>query len=125
MIEKNKLLDAIVCGEEDTILEVSQILRDTQTRHILVLNKEKHPIGVISTVDINNRVVAEKKDPSKTKASDIMTKSIATIDLNSSYDDAYKKMIEIGTYSLPVTEKGELVGLLDFNRLFRKAGELK
>ena len=125
MIEKNKLLDAIVCGEEDTILEESQILRDTQTRHILVLNKEKHPIGVISTVDINNRVVAEKKDPSKTKASDIMTKSIATIDLNSSYDDAYKKMIEIGTYSLPVTEKGELVGLLDFNRLFRKAGELK
>ena len=123
MIEKNKLSDAIVCSEQDTILEVSQILRDTQTRHIIVLNKEKQPVGIISTVDINNRVVAEKKDPSKIKAQDIMTKPIAHVDITSSYDDAYKKMIERGTYSLPGTEKGKLIGLIDFNLLFKKCKE--
>ena len=58
MINKGHLTDAVICRENDDVLEVSRILRDTQRRHIIVLDKNDGPIGVISTMDINNRVLA-------------------------------------------------------------------
>ncbi len=125
MIDKNHLHDVVVCKEDDTLLEVSRILRDTQSRHLIVVNKNLSPMGIISTVDINNRIVAEEKDPKKIKAKEMMTKPIASVDINTSYQEAYEKMIAKGTYSLPVTEKGKLIGMLDFNLLFKKACEVK
>ncbi|OIO80765.1 hypothetical protein AUJ84_02660 [Candidatus Pacearchaeota archaeon CG1_02_32_132] len=124
-MEKNKLLDAVVCNENDSVLEASKILRDTQTRHLIVINDSKEPVGILSAVDINNRVVAEEMNPSDTMVSEIMTKPIESIDVNSSYEKAYKKMIEVGTYSMPVTENGELIGEIDFNQLFKKCEECK
>jgi len=124
MIDKNKLMDAVTCKDDDNILEVSRILRDTQTRHLIVVDENRMPAGIISSVDINNRVVAEEKNTKETKAEEIMTKPIEFVDVNSSYDDAYKKMLEVGTYSLPVTENGKLIGLVDFNLLFKKCKDV-
>lgn len=123
MIEKNKLQDAVICDENDTVLEVSRILRDTRSRHLIVVDSEQKPLGIISTVDINNRVVAEGLNPEEAAAGDVMTSPIEVVELNSSYEDAYKKMIEKGTYSIPVVENEKLVGILDFNQLFGKARE--
>lgn len=125
MIEKNNLHDAVICKETDSVLEVAKILRDTQTRHLLVVNKNLAPVGVISTVDINNRVIAEEKDPKSLKASQVMTKPLDTIDINASYQEAYEKMIKKATYSIPVTEQGKLIGILDFNLIFKKVTQKK
>lgn len=125
MIDKTKLNDTVICKEDDSILEVSRILRDTRSRHLIVVNKDLKPIGVISTVDINNRVVAEKKDIENTKAISIMTKPLSTIDINETYDEAYKRMIDKGTYSIPVTDNGKLIGTLDFNQIFARKPEVK
>jgi|SRR3989344_611801 len=123
MINKEELQDAVFCKEKDTILEVSKILRDTQSRHIIIVNENLKPVGIISTVDINNRVVAEGKNASSLKALDIMTKPIETVELDSDYNEAYRKMIGKGTYSIPVTKDGKLIGLLGFNQLFSKISE--
>ena len=122
-MEKEKLNDVVICRGDDTILEVSRILRDTKQRHLIVVDNENEPQGIISTVDINNRVVAEEKNINEVKAEGIMTKPIATIEISASYEDAYQKMIEKGLYSIPVTENKRLIGLLDFNQLFMKAQE--
>ncbi|MBI2134214.1 CBS domain-containing protein [Candidatus Woesearchaeota archaeon] len=113
-MKKEHLTDAVICRMNDKILEVSRILRDTQRRHLIVLNDNDSPIGIISTVDINNRVVAENKDPEKTKATEIMTKNPAMTDLGDSYEKAYQTMARLGTHSIPVTEKGKLIGMLEF-----------
>jgi len=49
-----------------------------------------------------------------------MTKPIETVEVSSTCESAYQKMIEKGTYSIPVTENGQLVGALGFNKLFGK-----
>ncbi len=123
MMDKSKLNDAVICKQGDSILEVSRILRDTQCRHLIVVDESFCPKGIVSTVDINNRVVAEKKDAEKTLASDIMTSPIETVDVNESFDNAYLKMMSAGTYSIPVTENGAIIGILDFNQLFLKVKE--
>lgn len=115
--------DVVTCMQEDTVLEASRILRDTFVRHLVVIDSEKKPVGVISTVDITNRLVAEGKDASSTKVSEVMTKPVVSIDVSESYETAYKQMLESGTYSIPVTQDGKLIGSLDFNRLFCRVEE--
>jgi len=54
MINKSLLTDVVFCSENDTVLEVARILRDTRARHLIVTDSKKKPLGIISTVDINN-----------------------------------------------------------------------
>ena len=82
--------------------------------------EKNNPVGIISTVDINNRVVAEEKNSSTLKARDIMTKPIETVEVSSTCEEAYQKMVSKGTYSIPVTENGSLIGSLSFSKLFGK-----
>ena len=122
MIDKNLLQDVVICRKNDTILEVARILRDTKSRHLIVVDENEKPLGIISTVDINNRVIAEELNIKETTAEDVMTKKIEVVDVNESYDNAYKKMNDKGTYSIPVVEDGKLIGALSFNQLFYKVG---
>jgi len=119
MIEKEHMIDAVICREEDNVLEVSQILRDTQRRHLVVLDSEDKPVGVISTIDINNRVVAEEKNSKEMKAKDIMTGDIKFISVDDTYEKAFTIMTDLGTYSIPVVSHGKMLGLLEFTRAFK------
>ena len=119
MIEKEHIIDAVVCKGNETVLEVSRILRDTQRRHIIVINDMDKPIGLISTVDLNNRVIAEGKNVNETLAENIMTPDIKYVNLNSSYKEAFEIMAELGTFSIPVVENEKIIGLLEFNTAFK------
>lgn len=122
MIQKEHLVDAVICKENDDVLEVSRILRDTQRRHLIVLTANDSPVGVISAVDINNRVVAEEKNPKHLKAKDIMTKNARTVSVEDTYEEAYRIMAQLGTYSIPILRNGKLLGLLEFVQAFRQKG---
>jgi len=122
-MEKKDLTEVIICREEDTVLEVSRVLRDTRARHLVVLNTEDKPVGIISTVDVNNRIVAEEKDPKQIQAKDMMTKDLDTVDINDPFKKAFEKMIKRNTYSIPVTRDGKLIGLLEFTTCMRKLQE--
>ena len=119
MIKTEHLTDAVICREDDTALEVSKIMRDTQRRHLVVLDKEDKPVGVVSAVDINNRIVAEEKDPKASKAKEIMTGDLKVVSVEDSYDKAYELMTGLGTYSIPVVKDGKMLGLLEFTRAFK------
>jgi len=122
-MEIDTLRQVIICNEDDDVVEVAKILRDTRHRHLIVVNTEKEPLGIISTVDICNKVVCEEKDPKELKAKDIMTAPIKTADFNDSYEEAYKKMIEGDLLSIPVTKERKLIGILNFDRVFEKIKE--
>ena len=124
-MEIDTLRQVVICKEEDDIVEAAKILRDTRQRHLIVVNSEKEPLGIISTVDICNKAVCEEKNPKELKAKDIMTAPIKTADFNDSYEEAYEKMIGGDLLSIPVTNEGKLVGVLNFDRVFEKIKEVK
>ena len=95
-----------------SILEVAKKLRRARERHIIVTESEK-PIGIISTTDINNRVVAENKNPKETKAEEIMTSPIMSCDVEESLAKVYFEMLRENIFSCPVVKKGRLAGTLD------------
>jgi len=51
-IQKENLHDAVVCKLEDSVLEVSRIMRDTQARHLIVVDSDLKPVGLISAFEL-------------------------------------------------------------------------
>ena len=118
------LIKPLYCYEETNAVEVAKFLRDNKQRRIIVVDESERPIGIISTTDINNRVVAEKKEYSKLKAKDIMTSPIyLTCDENDDLNDIFKKMVEHESFFCPVTKESRLYGVLTYGELMRHIHE--
>lgn len=103
---------ALTCDKEDLAITVARKLRDSKERHVIVLDFKK-PTGIISTTDISNRIVAENKDPAKTKAKDMMTRNLMIRDIHDSLARAYIDMIKSSIYSCLVVDNGKIKGMLD------------
>ena len=98
---------------DDTVLEVSKILRDTQQRHLVVIDRKDQPVGFLSVVDINNRVIAEEKNPQEVDAQTIMTKDIVTIDEHLGLEEALELMMKKNVLSCPVLRNKKLIGICE------------
>lgn len=119
-----KIRKVLECESSENILDIAKKLRDNKERHIIVTDK-KFPIGIISTTDINNRVVAENKNLLKTKAKDIMTSPILVKDINEPTTMTYIEMIKNNTFSCPVTEDKKLIGTIDLKEIMNHIVKLK
>jgi signal-transduction protein with cAMP-binding, CBS, and nucleotidyltransferase domain len=120
LVKDCELMPVLTAKLEDDSITVAKKLHDFQERRIFVLNDKKYPVGIISLVDINDRLVARGKDPKKTKAKDIMTYPVnLIIDINDSLEDVLKKMVQSDNYYVPVTQKGILVGLLTYANIMK------
>lgn len=107
---------AITCEKEDSIMKVAKILANNNSKHIIVVDKQK-PIGIISVTDINSKLVAKGKSSRTTKAKEIMSKKLLSKETKDNLNDIYKEMIERKIYSIPITEKGVLKGTINLRLL--------
>ena len=70
------LIEAFKCNENENVVEVAKKLSEVTLRHIFVADDNEYPVGIISVLDINNRVVAENKNLAETTAKDVMSAPI-------------------------------------------------
>ena len=124
MIVKNcTLIQALSCEQETNLVDVAKILRDNKQRRIIVTDHDK-PVGIISTTDMNNKVVAENKLPNDLKAKEIMTSPLfLACDWEDDLTQIYKKMLEHKTYFVPVTKEGKLYAVLTYGELKKRVLE--
>jgi predicted transcriptional regulator len=111
-----------VCIEENkNSIDVAKLIKKFQERRIYVLNKKKFPVGIISLVDINDRVVAKGLDIKKTKAKDFMSYPLKlVVDVNSNLKEVATKMINLDIYYAPVIDgKGIFKGVLTYANLIK------
>ena len=87
-------------------------------------------VGTLTDRDIAIRVVAEGRDPESTKAKDVASTNVVTVDPGQNLDEALRLMAEHQVRRLPVVEEdGRVVGVVaqaDVARLAddRKTGEV-
>jgi CBS domain-containing protein len=124
-LKECKIRKAISCQESENIVEVAKKLRDNKERHIIVTDNQENPIGIISTTDMNNRVIAEAKDIKKTTAKQIMTSQIIVKDIHSDLVACYLEMVKSNTFSCPVTENKKLIGIIDLKEIMNHVIKLK
>jgi len=99
---------------------------------LVILDKEKRPVGILTDRDLAVRVLAEGLNPDTTPVADVMTLHPATINENTSIEDVLALMRAKSVRRLPVVERqGRLVGLVSVDDVlallaeeFRHLGKL-
>src|SRR3989344_7631375 len=116
-VKNCNLVKTPCCKETDTVHKIASDLKKSKQRSILVTHNSR-PIGIISAVDIVNKVVASGKSPKATKAKDIMNK-VCTVDAKENVATAYFAMAKKGFMSCPVVDNNRYVGTLQLHEAIR------
>ncbi len=123
-IKSCEIFKAVSVEDSANVIEVAKKLHEFQERRVFVLNSKKYPIGIISIVDINDRVVAKAKDLKKTKAKDIMTYPLSLVfDINEDINGVANKMLSKNNFYCPVVDKGIFKGIITYASLLKVFGK--
>ena len=117
MLNQIKLMPVLKCSADDSIIDVAKQLKQSIQRHIYVADKNDYPIGIISTTDMNNKVIAEGKHPKALAAKDIMTKKIEVYDINEEAIKVFNEMKQNRRMAVAVVKNRKFEGVLSFNML--------
>lgn len=112
---KDWMKDLVVYIDPDE--SVCTALEKMRHRYIssLIVNKsETNPeYGIITSIDIVDKIVAQQRDPSKTKVRDIMNSPLITVETTMLLPECAAKMKEARIHHLPVVnENGVIVGMI-------------
>ena len=108
----------------DTVLSASQFMMKHNIGAVPVLRDGKLA-GIFSERDLMKRVVAEQRDPTKTKVSDVMTKDPLVVGPDESFEHCMVVMKQHGFRHLPIWDGRKLMGLLSLRDLLLKDLEEK
>lgn len=105
-----------------TVREAADLMRRKQVGAVIVANAGT-PKGILTDRDIAIRVVAEDRDPSKTRVSEIMHNNPAVLSEHQGIFDAAKMFSTKAVRRLPVVDKqGQLVGIVALDDLLMLLG---
>lgn len=97
--------------ESSDIASAAKAMRNAGVTSVLIC-RDKIPVGIVTEKDLVYRVVAEHKSPFKTNVGKIMSAPVITIDETEPVKDAIALMKMKHIRRLPVTSKGEIIGML-------------
>jgi CBS domain-containing protein len=96
----------------DSIVDAAKLMREEDAGIAPIVDGDRL-VGVLTDRDIAIKIVAEGKDPTSTKATDIASKNLVTIDPQQELDEALRLMAQHQVRRLPVVEEdGKLVGIV-------------
>jgi CBS domain-containing protein len=109
------MMDLIVFVEPDT--PVTDVLATMRRRYInsVIVNKTKASpdFGILTSTDICDKIVAQDRDPSQVKVSEIMTSPLITIRNDMPVSECARIMKQNKIHHLPVVdENNNLVGMI-------------
>ena len=94
-----------------TAEEGARCMGDNNINSLLVKENEDY-VGIVTTTDLVNKLVAQGLDPKTTRISSIMSQPILTMDHYLPRSDAHVYMLRNKIKHLVVTKQGEIVGML-------------
>lgn len=98
-------------ASENSVLEASRFLRANRIGGAPVVDHGRL-VGFCSERDLVCRVIAEGRDPERTRVADVMTPKVLTAGLDDSVEQCETKLREAHCRHLPVVDGGTVVGCL-------------
>lgn len=112
----------ISCLPSDSVHDAAVKMKDYNVGAILVLDEGKGLKGILTDRDIALGVVGDSLDLKTARVSDVMTSNPVSISSDSDIETALSTMSRENVRRLPVTQDGQIVGLISTADL---ASELK
>lgn len=111
----------ITADPDDTVVEVARRMRDEHVGDVIVADRQRRPIGVLTDRDIVVSVVAQSADKLETLlVSDVMTPNPLTARASEEINEAINRMRSRGIRRLPVVGlDGRLEGIVTFDDFLR------
>ena len=106
--------NVISIGADKSVFEAAELMSSSKIGCLVITDGEA-PIGIVTERDIVRRVVA-KNIPVKTKISEIMSRSLITV-------DAARVMSSNKIRRLPVMKQNKLVGIVVASDFVRNVGK--
>ena len=104
--------------ENATVKEAAQTMADKGVSCILVQGQDDY-LGIFTTSDLVERVVAKGLDPNATKALSVSTSPILTIDMFLTPEEANEKMLSNKVKRIGVTKGRKIVGILSIKDIVK------
>jgi signal-transduction protein with cAMP-binding, CBS, and nucleotidyltransferase domain len=108
---------AVTCGRTATLPEIAREMHENNVGSVVVVDKEKKPIGIVTDRDIVVRALARGL-PMTTTADTVMTHSVARVHWDSEADDALHQMSLWACRRIPVVnDEGRIAGVVTLDDL--------
>ena len=101
--------DVLMLGRRTQTRDAATMLRNYETDDIIVIDKEKFPVGIVTDEDILSKVSDATVYAEATTLEQIMSKPLITINEKASLQDALHVMRDNNVRKLPVVSKKNLV----------------
>lgn len=103
-----------------TISDVAKLMQENHVGSIPICNEHDDIVGMITDRDIVLRNVANQKDPSNTKVTEIMTTDLITVDPEMDVYKVSRLMAEKQIRRIPVVENRKVVGVVTLGDLAKE-----
>ena len=105
--------DVLILGENTLTREAARMLRHYETDDIIVADKERLPIGIVTDEDILSKVSDVTVYAEATTLKDIMSTPLVTINEKATLQDALHKMRDNNIRKLPIlSKKNQVIGMI-------------
>ena len=96
-----------------SVEEAAKIMAARDVSSLVVIDRERRVVGIVTARDIVDKVVARGLNPSELKVSDIMAKPVTIVEPNTPIKDVVLLMSSTGHRHIPVVgEGGILMGIV-------------
>jgi signal-transduction protein with cAMP-binding, CBS, and nucleotidyltransferase domain len=112
---KDWMKDLVIFIDPDaTVTEGLALMRHRYANSVIVEKTATNPeYGIVTSMDICDKIVAQGHNPTETKIRDIMVSPVMTVSAGMSLQDCAAKMKQNRIHHLPVAdEKGCIVGMI-------------
>jgi len=113
------MVEEVITVEVDATVMKAVKLMNKHEIGCLIVTKSRKPIGIVTERDLLKRVLAESRDPEKTRVWEVMSAPLMFMDPNVDVEDAVKFMLKMKIKKLPIVKKGKLLGLVTLTDLVR------
>ncbi len=99
-----------------SVLEVGRYMASRNIGAVVVLEGDRL-VGIFSERDLLKRVLVAGLDAASTPVEQVMTRGLATVEPGASYEDAMRRMNQVGVRHLPVVKNSRFLGLVSLRDL--------
>lgn len=98
--------------ERDNVTKVAKTMARNNIGSVVVVDRKRKPLGMITEKDVVRRVAAKGFHPNKINAGKIMSKPLRTVEPTLDVRDAAKRMKQLKVKRFAVMDAGRLVGIV-------------
>jgi CBS domain-containing protein len=110
---------ARIVTPDDTVQQATRLMRDEDTG-VLPVGENDHLVGIVTDRDVALRLVAEGKDPARTKVREVMTQDVKYVYEDEDLGHVAENMAEQQVRRLPVVNRARrVVGVISVGDLTR------